>query len=68
MMHNDKGYEIFDARKYRHVAAILSNGQRTARWSQDKTTGQWFVTKGWKIVNRDQPLNAQQSAYVESLL
>lgn len=50
--HNDKGYEVFDARKYRHVAAIMSNGQRTARWSQDKTSGQWFVSKGWKIPNR----------------
>jgi hypothetical protein len=62
----NKGYDIIDARKYRHVAAILSNGQRTARWSQDKETGTWYVSKGWKIPNRRAPLNAEQAAWVES--
>jgi hypothetical protein len=60
------GYEIHDGRRYRHIAAILSNGQRTARWSQDKMTGTFYVSKGWKIPNRRQPLNADQAAWVEA--
>lgn len=67
-LETDHGFEVIDARKYRHVAAILSNGQRTARWSQDKTTGVWYVSKGWKIPNRQRQLTADQAAYVESVI
>jgi hypothetical protein len=59
------GYEIHEGRRYRHVAAIMSNQQRTARWSQDTQTGTWYVSKAWMKANRRQPLNAAQSAWVE---
>ena len=60
------GYELYPGRKYLHVAAIMSNGQRTARWSQDTETGTWYVSKGWKIPNRRARLNAEQVAWVEA--
>lgn len=61
----DKGYERIAGRRYVHIAAVLSNGQRTARWSYDTRDDVWYVTAGWKIVNRRAPLNAEQRAYVE---
>lgn len=46
------GYELFPAKKYVHVAAILSNGQRTARYSVSRELGVWYWQKGWKVVGR----------------
>lgn len=60
-------FEIFEARKYRHIAEYLVNGQLTARWSQDKTSGTWYVSDGWKVAGK-RALNAEQAAYVESVI
>lgn len=57
------GYELEYGRKYVHVAAILSNGQRTARYSLNRQTGAWHWQKGWKVVGR--LMDAQTAAYAE---
>jgi hypothetical protein len=60
---NATGYELFPARKYVHVAAILSNEQRTARYSINRATGVWHWQKGWKIVGQRMP--AEVAAYAQ---
>lgn len=60
---NATGYELFPARKYVHVAAILSNGQRTARYSLNRETGLWYWQKGWKVVGHALPYSL--AAYAE---
>lgn len=65
---NATGYAIHEASKYRHVAAILSNGQHTARWSQERATGTWYESKGWKIANRRKPLSASAGAFIEAAI
>lgn len=59
------GYDLFPARKYEHVAAILSNGQRTARYSRNRETGTWYWQEGWKRVGRRLP--AEIAAYAERI-
>jgi hypothetical protein len=44
------------------------DGQCSARWFQDTESGRWFVAESWKRPNLRRPLNAEQSAYVETLL
>lgn len=58
-------FELVPARKYVHVAAILSNGQRTARFSLNRETGMWHQQKGWKIAGP--PLSSAQAAYAQSV-
>lgn len=60
---NATGYELFPARKYVHVAAIMSNSQRTARYSLNRETGVWYWQDGWKRVGRRMPADA--AAYAQ---
>lgn len=59
------GYELVPARTYVHVAAILSNGQRTARYSRNRVTGVWHRQDGWKRVGK--PLPTELAAYAERI-
>lgn len=60
---NPAKFELWPARKYVHVAAILCNGQRTARFSLNRETGIWHDQKGWKVAGS--PLSSTQAAYAQ---
>lgn len=62
---NATGYQLYPARKYVHVAAILSNGQRTARYSRDRVTGVWYWQEGWKRTGKRMP--AELATYAERI-
>jgi hypothetical protein len=59
---NATGYELVPGRTYVHVAAILSNGQRTARWSLNTQTGTWYWSEGWKRRGRMLPASVAEYA------
>lgn len=65
-----KRLELIPRRRYVLVAERLSPaiGDRTARWFYDKQTGTWYLAESWKRPNLGRPLNAEQVAYVETLL
>jgi hypothetical protein len=63
--------DVIPGRKYLKVAEWLGSrddGQRTVRWFKDTQTGTWYVAESWRRPNLRRPLNAEQTAYVESVV
>lgn len=70
-MTGQREFDVIRRRRWVLVAEWLGsreNGQRTARWMQDTQTGLWYMAESWKRPNLGRPLNAEQTAYVESVI
>lgn len=64
-------FDVIARRRWTLVAEWLGDretGQRTARWFRDNDTGVWYLAESWKRPNLIRRLNAEQVAYVESVI
>lgn len=68
----DRMFKTYTGRKYLKVAEYLGSERLehdlTVRWFKNLQTGQWFNAASWQRPNLNQPLSAEQAAYVEGLL
>jgi hypothetical protein len=66
-----RDFDVLPRRRWTLVAEWLGSredGQRTARWFRDNSTGRWYVAESWKRPNLRHPLTSEQTAHVESVL
>lgn len=64
-------FEVIPGRRYLKVAEWLGSrehGQRTMRWFVDKTDDVIYVAESWTKPNLCHRLNAEQRAYVRSIV
>lgn len=64
-------FDVIPGRRYNLVAEWLGSredGQRTARWFYDTRDDVWYVAESWTRPNKRHMLNAEQRAYVETVI